>query len=173
MKFRSLALMILLGAEMVADKNNPNYKTGLCASVETRRGMYNSWQNMKQRCLNPNHPKYHRYGGRGIDICKEWHTIEGFTEWAINSGYKKGLTIDRIDNDGIYEPDNCRWVTHAKNSRNKSTTKLTIKDAEEIRRLLRLGANEVAVAKEYKVSHGTIWFIKNKGVHMPEGERIS
>lgn len=151
-------------------EENFNYKTGLTLPGQ-RKGLYNTWQNMKQRCLNPNHPKYHRYGGRGIDICKEWHDIRGFQKWAIENGYKPNLTIDRIDNDGNYEPSNCRWVTQSKNSRSKSTTKLTVKEAEEIRKLLRLGADEQKVANEYGVSHGTIWFIKNNKVHMPEGER--
>lgn len=150
---------------------NPRYKTGLTMKGGPNEGVYNTWQNMKARCLRPSHPKYYRYGGRGIDICKEWHTIEGFYEWAINNGWQQGLVIDRIDNDGNYEPSNCRWVTPAKSSRKKSTTKLSMADAEEIRRLLRLGADEYKVAKEYGVSHGTVWFIKNGKVHMPEGQR--
>lgn len=154
-------------------EKNPNYKTGLSVKGCPMKGIYNSWQNMKQRCLNPHHHKYHRYDGRGIDICQEWHTIDGFMKWALKSGWKPGLTLDRIDNDGNYEPSNCRWVTLSKNSRKKSTTKLSIKDAEDIRKMLRLGVDEYLLAKEYKVTHGTIWFIKNKGVHMPEGMRQS
>lgn len=155
----------------IKGENNPNYKTGLASREADRKGIYNTWQNMKRRCLNPNHPKYHRYGGRGIDLCKDWHTIEGFKKWAESSGWQPGLTIDRIDNNGNYEPTNCRWVTPSKNSRNKSTTKISISEAETIRWLLRLGADEYKIAKEYGVSHGTIWFIKNKAIHMPEGER--
>jgi hypothetical protein len=154
-------------------KNNPNYKTGLAMRNSDRKGIYNTWQNMKQRCLNPSHHKYHRYGGRGIKICDEWLTIEGFKKWAEESGARPGLTIDRIDNNGNYEPKNCRWVTHAENSRNKSTTKLKLAQAQQIRWLLSLGADEYKVAKEFGVTHGTVWFIKNKHVHMPEGQRVS
>src|SRR5688572_29708471 len=100
-------------------RDNPRYKTGLTMGGSKRSGIYNTWCNMKQRCLNPNHPKYHRYGGRGIDLCQEWHSIETFLKWAKDNGWKKGLTIDRINNDGDYCPSNCRWVTPAKNSRKK------------------------------------------------------
>ena len=135
-------------AKLVGDKN-PRYKTGLAGS----RGLYCSWQNMKQRCLNPNHPKYTRYGGRGIEICPEWIDIKGFRDWAFTSGYQPGLTIDRVDNDKGYSPDNCRWVPVSTNSRKKSTTKLTLEQAGEIRERLDLGENEYELAKEYGVVH--------------------
>ena len=149
---------------------NPNYKTGYATSAASRRGLYNSWQNMKQRCTNPNHPKYHCYGGRGIKICDEWLLIEGFAKWALSSGWVRGLTIDRINNDGDYEPSNCRWVSHAENSRKKSTTKLTYIQAGEIRRRLAEGESAYALAKEYGVAHGTIWFIEKRFTHVPDGE---
>lgn len=151
-------------------ENNPNYKTGLAADNATRKGIYNTWQNMKQRCLNPSNHKYPRYGGRGIRICPEWMEIEGFRTWA-EIGWRPGLTIDRIDNNGNYGPENCRWVTTAENSRKKSTTKLDMAQAQQIRWLLSLGADEYKVAKEFGVTHGTVWFIKKNKVHMPEGER--
>ncbi len=72
-------------------ENNPNYKTGLAAKGN-RCSLYNSWQGMKQRCSNPNHPKYHRYGGKGIKIHPEWLSIKKFYLWAINNGWKEGLT---------------------------------------------------------------------------------
>lgn len=76
---------------------------------------------MKDRCGNPNNP---HYGGRGITVCDEWQSdFEAFYRWAISNGYKNDLTIDRIDNDGNYEPSNCRWVTGKQNSNNKSNNK--------------------------------------------------
>lgn len=69
------------------------------------------WSSMKQRCNNPNDKHYHRYGMRGITYCKEWESFKPFMEWAHRNGYQEGLTLDRIDNDGNYCPDNCRWLS--------------------------------------------------------------
>ena len=70
--------------------------------------------------MNPSCPDYKRYGGRGIKICDEWlNDKESFYQWAINNGYKEGLQIDRIDNNGNYEPSNCRWVTFKQNNNNR------------------------------------------------------
>ena len=79
---------------------------------------------MRQRCNNPNNADYHLYGGRGIKICSEWDIYTVFRDWAFNNGYNETLTIDRIDNDGNYEPENCRWADLATQSKNKSNTVL-------------------------------------------------
>ena len=87
------------------------------------------WQGMKERCLNSKCRSYKNYGERGISICNEWLDFENFYEWALSSGYEDTLQIDRIDNDGNYEPNNCRWVTPKENARNKRTNRLlTIND---------------------------------------------
>lgn len=152
-------------------KNNPKYKTGLKQNGRVDEiGIYNSWQNMKSRCLCPSNQKYSRYGGRGIKVCAEWIDIIGFYNWAKSSGWAKGLQIDRIDNDGDYEPSNCRWVTPSDNARRKRTTKLTMEQAGEIRNRLSAGESEQALASEYGVVHGTIWFIKNNFTHVPDME---
>ena len=76
---------------------------------------------MKQRCSNPNHKSYHNYGGRGIIVCDEWkNNYQAFYDWSMNNGYKEGLSIDRINNNGNYEPSNCRWtdkITQNNNTR--------------------------------------------------------
>lgn len=146
---------------------NPNYRTGYCIKGKTP-SFYNTWQNMKGRCLRKTHPKYPRYGGRGITICNEWLDINNFANWALDNGWKEGLTLDRINNDGNYEPSNCRWVSVSENSRKKSTTKIDIVKAQEIRS--RINEDWYELAKEYGCSHGNIWFIMNNFTHVPEME---
>ena len=100
----------------------------------------NIYRQMKARCCNPNRSDYERYGARGISVCDEWLNTEimkgrggryskgwlAFQEWALNNGYKEGLTIDRIDNNKGYSPENCRWVTakaqQSNTSRNRFIT---------------------------------------------------
>ncbi len=84
-----------------------------------RTKLYRVWDSMKQRCNNPNRKDYDRYGKRGINYCEEWEKFRNFKEWAQNNGYGEGLTLDRIDNDKGYSPDNCRWVTHKMQNNNK------------------------------------------------------
>lgn len=85
--------------------------------------LYNIWANMKQRCCNTDHPRFKDYGARGIRVCDEWlDSFENFYKWAISNGYDKKLTIDRIDNDGIYEPSNCKWSTYKEQAQNKRNT---------------------------------------------------
>lgn len=78
------------------------------------------WQDMKKRCKNPNHHAYKDYGGREIKVCNEWlDDFMNFYNWAMANGYKEGLSIDRINNNGNYEPNNCRWVTMSIQCKNK------------------------------------------------------
>lgn len=77
---------------------------------------------MKQRCQNPKCKAYRNYGARGIKVCEEWQQFEPFLHWALNNGYQKGLDLDRKDNDGNYEPSNCRWITRRQNINNRRNT---------------------------------------------------
>lgn len=82
--------------------------------------LYYIWDGMKQRCSNENYKQFKDYGGRGITVCDEWKDdFEAFRDWAMENGYSDELTIDRIDNDGNYEPSNCRWETRAAQNRNR------------------------------------------------------
>jgi len=83
--------------------------------------LYNVWFKMLNRCNNPSNKDYHSYGGRGITVCKEWEVLENFYNWALKNGHKKGLELDREDNNGNYCPENCRWVTHRQQSLNRRT----------------------------------------------------
>ena len=81
--------------------------------------LYNIWTNMKDRVFNTKNENYISYGGRGITICDEWLDIHNFYNWAMSKGYSDELSIDRIDNDENYCPENCRWVTRTIQARNQ------------------------------------------------------
>lgn len=119
--------------------NNRSKRCRSCASKETSKlgeyrkqhgdsskesehyKIYSSWKAMKSRCYRKYASGYHRYGGRGIEVCHEWlDNYMNFKSWALMNGWKNTLTIDRIDVDGDYSPDNCRWVTHFENTSNMS-----------------------------------------------------
>ena len=88
------------------------YSHGLC---KTR--LYRIWSNMKTRCSNPLSRNYGYYGGKGVSVCNEWLLdFQAFYDWAINNGYKDGLTIDRKNSDGDYCPQNCQWITQSENA---------------------------------------------------------
>lgn len=86
--------------------------------------LHHIWLSMRCRCNPARSHLEPRYAGRGIRVCQEWSDFQKFYEWANESGYSSELELDRIDNDGNYEPSNCRWTTHQRNSSNRSTTKL-------------------------------------------------
>jgi hypothetical protein len=125
---------------VVAGTNLTSGHTKSCGCIRVERQfkthglrhtkLYNVWNTMKQRCNNPNVKCYERYGGRGIKICNEWYTFEPFYKWALTTGYKEGLSIDRIDNNGNYEPNNCRWIDAKAQANNRRSSRFVTHNGE-------------------------------------------
>lgn len=92
---------------------------------KTNTRLYHIWHGIKERCCSVNYVHYKNYGGRGITVCDEWlHDFQAFYDWALANGYADNLTIDRIDNNKGYSPDNCRWVTMKEQQNNRRNNRL-------------------------------------------------
>jgi hypothetical protein len=100
---------------------------------QTKTLLYRKWQSMLSRCRKHTNPSYAHYGGRGIRVCVEWKAFENFRNWALKNGYKKGLSIERIDNDGDYCPQNCSFIPMSRQARNKQYNKLNPSKVKVIR----------------------------------------
>lgn len=101
-------------------KRQAGMKRKINKNLTPEKSLYQRWSNMKRRCENSEYRDYHLYGERGIKVCTEWsESFQVFYDWAANNGYKKNLQIDRIDTNGNYEPNNCRWVTVQQNAWNR------------------------------------------------------
>ena len=108
---------------------NSNSHKYICRGKPTK--LYAIYHAMKSRCYNNNNHAYDRYGGRGIKICDEWlNDYESFYSWSIQNGYREGLSIDRINNNGNYSPDNCRWTTTYYQNRNRRSNHLITVNGE-------------------------------------------
>lgn len=82
--------------------------------------LYSIWRSMRSRCNNPNTNNYKYYGAKGIKVCEEWNSFKTFYDWAINHGYSDNLTLDRIDSNKDYEPQNCHWISISEQQQNRS-----------------------------------------------------
>ena len=153
------------------DKGLPDgYRTicKLCANARAARsrerilketsGLSDVLHAMKSRCYNPKHHSFPRYGGRGITICKEWlDNPESFYKWAKEHGHKKGLQLDRIDNNLGYSPENCRFVTQSQNQRNRSDITYSEREVAVFRRAYKCKAiTQRSIAQFYGVDPSTI-----------------
>lgn len=117
--------------------------------------LYGILEGIKERCLNKNSKAYKHYGGRGISVCNDWLKFENFRDWAFKNGYEEGLTIDRIDNNKGYIPENCRWTTIKEQANNKRNNILFFYN----------GKNQTAsqLAKELNVSPFLLYVRKRRG----------
>ncbi len=137
---------------------------GLKHGHNTRAGgkspTYTSWDSMKDRCNNPNHRNYHLYGGRGITVCLDWAWFPNFLK---DMGERpEGTSIDRLNNDGNYCKDNCKWSTQAEQIHNSSTSKLGWKEVRAIRELQKRKCPVTAkrLAEWFGVTNWTIYDIR-------------
>jgi hypothetical protein len=121
--------------------------------------LYAIWCSMKQRCLNKKDKQYCDYGGRGITVCHQWLKFESFYEWSLINGYQVGLTIERISNDGNYEPENCKWIPKAEQSENTRKCKFITYKGET--KILKHWARDLGmsyVALQHRLKRG--WSIE-------------
>ena len=128
---------------VVAGKDLRRGKTASCGCLRKERAkhrktntrLYKTWGSMKTRCLNSRNKAFPNYGGRGITVCDEWldkeDGFQNFYNWAIENGYRDDLSIDRIDNDKGYCPDNCRWSSPQTQSENRRCVKAILIDGIE------------------------------------------
>ena len=123
--------------------------------------VYNIWCDIKKRCNNPNSWAFQHYGGRGIRVCEQWQNdFQAFHDWAMANGYEDHLTIDRIDNDGNYEPGNCRWVTQEIQNDNTRRTHYITVNGETL--------NIKGWAKRLKIKRSSIDSAHKRGVDLQE-----
>ncbi|MFZ3172051.1 MAG: hypothetical protein WA118_08735 [Carboxydocellales bacterium] len=94
--------------------------------------LYQTWQNMRRRCFDPKNNRWSHYGGRGITICPEWNDYQSFRNWAMNNGYTDDLSIDRVDVDGNYCPENCRWVNAKTQANNVSRNHILVCEGKKM-----------------------------------------
>ncbi len=123
-----------------------NYKHG-----DKHSRLYMCWCNMKARCYRPTVGCYRLYGGKGIKVCDEWlHDYPAFKEWALSSGYNNNLTIDRIDPNGDYSPQNCRWATRQQQTDNRTCTQRYDVDGT----LMTLGE----ISRKHNINRNTLYY---------------
>jgi hypothetical protein len=116
-----------LQKEIVKSIGQKNRKHG-----KTPKKLYRVWEGIHERCRDKKHISYSRYGGQGVTVCQEWSDYTVFRDWALNSGYREGLSIDRLNSNGNYEPSNCRWTDTKTQSRNRRSNKYITLNGETL-----------------------------------------
>lgn len=125
---------------------------GLSKLPETQV-LYGRWLAMQDRCRNPKCKAYPYYGARGVRVCRAWRSFKAFYKWALRTGFRKELEIDRRNTLKGYNPQNCRWVTRRQNCRNKRSDKLTEEKVRELRWLASRGVSEHVLASKFGICH--------------------
>lgn len=119
-------------------------------SASCRPRLYIAWNNMRQRCYNTGRRDFPLYGGRGITVCPEWlGSFQAFMDWALDNGYQDDLTLDRIETDGPYCPENCRWATKKAQANNRRTNRMLTFDGRT--------QSMKQWAEELRMDSSTIW----------------
>lgn len=121
---------------------------------KTGSPLHKLWKSMRTRCYSPNSSSFHNYGGRGIKVSDAWSDFSEFEAWALRTGWRPGLDIGRIDNDGDYGPENCRWETRSQNLRNTRRTRYV--EAFGERKAMRDWADDPRCAVSYKALEGRL-----------------
>ena len=129
-----------------------SFRHGHSKNNAKRSREYRSWEMMKQRCLNPKNANYPNYGGRGILVCERWR--DSFENFLTDMGpCPKRLTINRIDNNGNYEPDNCHWATRSEQRHNQRPDRLSKDEVFSIRQRAAAGESAASIARGYPDCH--------------------
>lgn len=131
---------------------------------ESKSRLYGIWRGMKKRCKNPSDTSYRYYGAKGIEYCGAWEEYEAFRDWSFINGYQEHLTLDRLDNDKGYYPDNCEWSTWHEQARNRSNN--VIVEHGGIKKTLSEVAEDVGESREM------IWYRHHNDIPYDEPKRI-
>lgn len=128
---------------------------------QSRTRLYRIYAKIKRRCYVKDDPAYHNYGGRGIEMCDEWKdSFINFSEWAYSNGYNDSLTIDRIDNNEGYNPENCRWADYYQQSNNRRYNRIISYEGKD--------QTLAEWCREKNISYGTIWARLKSGMTFEE-----